>query len=116
MALNSHNFKNILKYFTLFLNTMQQLSALLIFYRPYTLWSFGINMLLSILGYNLFLIFFVKLILVAFLWYLMNETHAKRKLIFYKNLGISTFKLFSYVFVIDFILSLPFLIILKEFI
>ncbi len=95
---------------------MQQLSALFIFYRPYILWSFGINFFLVLIDYSLFPIFFIKLIMLAFLWYLMNETNAKRKLIFYKNLGLSTFKLFSYIFIIDFILSLPFLLILKEFI
>jgi len=95
---------------------MQQLSALFIFYRPYILWSFGINMLLVVLGHSLFPIFLIKLILVGFLWYFINETHAKRKLIFYKNLGLSTFKLFFYIYTIDFILSLPFLLILKEFI
>ena len=95
---------------------MQQLSALFIFYRPYILWSFSLNMFLSLIGYSLFPIFLIKLALVAFLWYLMNETNAKRKLIFYKNLGLSTFKLFSYIFIIDFILSLPFLLIVQEFI
>jgi hypothetical protein len=95
---------------------MQQLSALFIFYQPYILWSFSLNMFLSLIGYSLFPIFLIKLALVAFLWYLMNETNAKRKLIFYKNLGLSTFKLFSYIFIIDFILSLPFLLIVQEFI
>ena len=95
---------------------MQQLSALFIFYRPYMLWSFGVNILFAMMGYSLIPIFIIKLILIAFLWYLMNETHAKRKLIFYKNLGISTFKLFGYIFILDLILSLPFLLILKEFI
>lgn len=95
---------------------MQQLSALFIFYRPYIAWSFGINMVLGFINYSLFPIFLIKLALVAFLWYLMNETNAKRKLVFYKNLGISTFKLFLSIFIIDFILSLPFLLLLKEFI
>ncbi len=80
------------------------------------LWSFGLNIFFSLIGYSIIPIFLIKLVLIAFLWYLMNETKAKRKLIFYKNLGLSTFKLFFYIFIIDFILSLPFLLVLKEFI
>ena len=103
-------------FFNVIGHTMQHLSALFIFYRPYMLWSFGVNILFAIMSYSLIPIFIIKLILIAFLWYLMNETNAKRKLIFYKNLGLSTLKLFGSVFIIDLILSLPFLLILKEFI
>ena len=73
-------------------------------------------MLLSFFKHDIITILIVKLFLVVFLWYLLNETHAKRKLVLYKNLGISTLKLFSYLFIIDLVTSIPFLLILKEFI
>ena len=95
---------------------MKQLLSIYVFYRPFILWSFGINIFLSIIDYSLILIFLVKLLLIAFLWYFFNETIAKRKLLFYKNLGISTFKLFTTLYVIDLFLSLPFLLVLKEFV
>lgn len=95
---------------------MQQISSIFLFYRPFILWSFGINALLAILKYDFVPFFLVKLFLVIFLWYIIKETHAKRKLIFYKNLGISTFKLFSILYIIDLFLSIPFLLVLKEFI
>ncbi|MGC1205030.1 MAG: hypothetical protein WA839_09105 [Flavobacteriaceae bacterium] len=95
---------------------MQQLSSIFGFYRPFILWSFAINVFLSLIGYSLVPIFLVKLLLTLFLWYFLNETSAKRKLVFYKNLGISTFKLFFFLYLIDLFLSLPFLLILKEFI
>ncbi|PIA78126.1 hypothetical protein BFR04_07800 [Gaetbulibacter sp. 4G1] len=95
---------------------MQQLFSIFIFYRPLILWSFGINTLLSFLKYEIVPILIVKLLLVAFLWYFLNETNAKRKLIFYKNLGISSFKLFSFLYIIDLLFSIPFLLILGEFI
>lgn len=95
---------------------MQQLSSILIFYRPFIFWSFGINIFLSLIGYNLIPVFLIKLLLVVFLWYFLNETNAKRKLNFYKNLGISTLKLFSTLYLIDIFLSIPFLLILSEFI
>ncbi len=95
---------------------MQQLFSIFVFYRPLILWSFGVNTILSFLKYEIVPILIVKLLLVAFLWYFLNETNAKRKLIFYKNLGISTFKLFSFLYLIDLFFSIPFLLILGEFI
>lgn len=94
---------------------MQQLFSIFIFYRPLILWSFGINTFLSFLKYEIIPIAIVKLLLVAFLWYFLNETNAKRKLVFYKNLGISTLKLFAFLYLIDLFFSIPFLLILKEF-
>lgn len=95
---------------------MQQFFSIFTFYRPFILWSIGINMMLSFFKYDIIPILILKFLLVIFLWYFLNETQAKRKLIFYKNLGISTLKLFSLLYFIDLIFSLPFLIILKEFI
>ena len=95
---------------------MRQLSSIFIFYRPFILWSFGINILFSFISYSLIPILLVKLLLTTFLWYFLNETNAKRKLVLYKNLGISTFKLFSLIYIIDLFLSIPFLLILKAFI
>ena len=95
---------------------MQQLFSILVFYRPFIIWSLVINMLLSFIKIELITILVVKLLLIISLWHLINETHAKRKLAFYKNLGISTLKLFTLVFVVDAIFSIPFLLILKEFV
>jgi hypothetical protein len=52
----------------------------------------------------------------VFLWYLVTETNARRKLIFYKNLGISSFKLFSSLFIIDISIMIVYIILIKEFI
>ena len=95
---------------------MNQLFSIFVFYRPFIFWSFGLNIILSFLKYDMIPILIAKLLLVVFLWYFLNETNAKRKLVFYKNLGVSTFKLFSLLFIIDLFLSIPFLLILKEFI
>ena len=95
---------------------MQQLFSILVFYRPFIIWSLAINMLLSFIKIEIATILIVKLLLIFSLWHFLNETHAKRKLTFYKNLGISTLKLFSLVFVIDAVFSIPFVILLKEFV
>lgn len=95
---------------------MQKLISILTFYRPFIVWSLAINMVLSFIKFEIIAILAVKLLLIVSLWHFLSETHAKRKLNFYKNLGIPMLKLFSLVFIIDTIFSLPFLIILKEFI
>ncbi|OEJ98905.1 hypothetical protein A8C32_06870 [Flavivirga aquatica] len=88
----------------------------IIFYKPFILWSFGINLMLSFMGFHFILIVLVKLFLICLLWYFINETKGKQKLVFYNNLGISPLKLFSFLFIIDLLLSIPFLFLLKEFI
>jgi hypothetical protein len=95
---------------------MQQLSSIFLFYRPFVIWSFGVNIFLSVIGFTLLPLFLVKLFLVIFIWYLTNETQARHKLLFYKNAGISAFKLFSIFFFIDLLLSIPFLLVLMEFV
>ncbi len=95
---------------------MQQFSSIFLFYRPFFLWSYGVNFLLLLLGFDVIPLFLVKVFLVVFLWYFITETQAKHKLIFYKNLGVSTLKLFALFFLIDVILSLPFILIIKEFV
>lgn len=95
---------------------MQRFEAILLFYRPYFLWSIGINIIL--LTFSTFIppIIISKFLLTIFLWYLVTETKAKQKLIFYKNLGISTFKLFASIFLIDIFITLVFTLLISEFI
>ncbi len=95
---------------------MRQLSFIFIFYKPYILWSLGLNAFFIITLKSLIPIVFIKFILVGALWYFHTETNANRKLIFYKNIGISNFKLFSSIFFIDLLISFPILLIIKEFI
>lgn len=95
---------------------MQQFQAILIFYKPYFLWSIGVDLLLLGLSYELIPAVIIKLILILFLWYVISETQHKQKLIFYKNLGISSFKLFSIFFLIDTFITVTFLQFLKEFV
>lgn len=99
-----------------FLLNMQRFGAILLFYRPYFLWSIGVNIALLIVSPAIPPILISKLFLTAFLWYVVSETRAKRKLIFYNNLGISSLKLFSTIFLIDIFITLGFLLLVKEFI
>jgi len=95
---------------------MQQFLSILAFYRQFVIWSFVINIAIAIVYPFVFTAILTKLLLTVFVWYLVNETNAKRKLIFYKNLGVSTFKLFSILFLVDIVITITFIIIIKEFI
>ena len=95
---------------------MQRFEAILLFYRPLFIWSFAVNVLIIIVNPHVFTTVITKLLLTIFVWYLINETNRERKLIFYKNLGISTFKLFSAIFLIDVFITIGFLLIMQEFI
>lgn len=95
---------------------MQRFGAILLFYKPYFLWSIGINIVLLTFSPSIPPILISKLFLTIFLWYIVNETRSKRKLIFYNNLGISSFKLFSTIFLIDIFITSCFLLLVKEFI
>lgn len=95
---------------------MQQFLSILVFYRSFMVWSFLVNIAITIINPFIIPAILTKLLLTIFVWYLVNETNAKRKLIFYKNLGISTFKLFSVLFLVDCIITVSFLVVIKEFV
>ncbi|SDB67367.1 hypothetical protein SAMN03097699_3374 [Flavobacteriaceae bacterium MAR_2010_188] len=95
---------------------MQRFGAIILFYKPLIMWSFGVNIFLTFFNPNIFAALLVKLILTVFVWYLLSETHGRRKLIFYKNLGISPLQLFSSLYAIDALMMIAYLMLVKEFI
>ena len=95
---------------------MQRIGAILLFYKPYALWSFGVTLFLIAFKSNLAIIYISKLFLIVFLWYFLSETTARRKLLFYKNLGISTLKLFSITYFIDVFITTFFFKLIGDFI
>ncbi len=95
---------------------MQQLLSILTFYRQFVVWSLIVNIAIAIIFPFVFTAILTKLLLTIFVWYMVSETNAKRKLIFYKNLGVSTLKLFSVLFLIDIFFTITFIVVIKEFI
>jgi hypothetical protein len=94
---------------------MQRFLTILAFYKPFVVWSFAVNALMGFFNPHLAPAIITKLFLTVFVWYYVSETNVRRKLTFYKNLGLSTFKLFSSLFLIDIILTICFLLVFKEF-
>jgi hypothetical protein len=95
---------------------MQRLGAIFLFYKPFFLWSMAVNILILFVNPYILPIIITKLLLTFFVWYLVHETSANRKLIFYKNLGISTWRLFSTLFLIDIAITITFLLLMKAFV
>ncbi len=95
---------------------MQKLSSILLFYKPYFLLSFAINILITIFNPEIITAIGTKLIFVVFLWYFISQTKGKRMFDSYKIIGFSTFKLFTSIFLIDIALTIGYLLIIKEFI
>ena len=95
---------------------MQKLLTILAFYKPFVIWSFLVNIAITVVNPFIVPAIVTKLMLTIFVWYFVNETNTKRKLIFYNNLGISSIKLFSVMFFIDIFITIGYLIIIKEYI
>ncbi|PWK18297.1 hypothetical protein LX78_02209 [Xanthomarina spongicola] len=94
----------------------QHFGAILLFYKPYVIWSFIINIVITFVNPQIIPAIITKLFLTILLWYFLNESHAKRKLNFYRNLGISSLRLFSSIFIIDVLLMIIYLSFIKVFI
>lgn len=95
---------------------MQQLLSILAFYRHFVIWSFVVNIVIAMVNPFVIPAIITKLLLTILVWFLINETNAKRKLVFYKNLGVSTLKLFPTLFLVDIIITITFITLIKEFI
>ncbi|NRD19561.1 hypothetical protein HNV08_05845 [Winogradskyella eckloniae] len=94
---------------------MYRFLAILSFYKPFVVWSLFVTVVIAFFNAQIAPVIATKLFLMVFVWYYMSETHNKRKLTFYKNLGISPLKLFSVMFLMDCILTVVYLSIFKEF-
>jgi hypothetical protein len=95
---------------------MQKLSSIIIFYRPFFFWSFAVNILLTVFNPKIIPAISIKLILVIFLWFILSRVNGGKVINLYKDVGISTFKLFGSIFLIDILITLVYLLVIKEFI
>lgn len=92
---------------------MRQLILIWYFYKTYVVSSLAITALIGFINPSIGPALIIKAFLTIFLWYLVNESPAKRKLIFYRNFGIKSFKLFSLVYLLDCLITVGFLLLFK---
>ena len=96
---------------------LNRLLTILFYYRTFALWSFFINIFFLIIqSSEIILVLITKLFIVCILYYLIIETKGKEKLTFYKNLGVSDFKLFASIYIIDALITIIFLSLINPFI
>ncbi|WP_115816301.1 hypothetical protein [Winogradskyella eximia] len=94
---------------------MYRFLAILSFYKPFVVWSLLVTVVVAFFNAQIAPAIATKLFLTVFAWYYVSETPNKRKLTFYKNIGISPLKLFSIMFIVDCFLTVIYLTIFKEF-
>ena len=94
---------------------MHRFLAILAFYKPFVVWSLIVTAIIGFFNPHIAPAVATKLFLTVFVWYYVSETPNKRKLTFYKNLGISPLKLFSSLFIVDCVLTVSFILVFKEF-
>lgn len=93
---------------------MKRFNVLFNFYKLFIVWSLLITIVIGTINPNYTAGILTKLFLTGFAWYYMSETSNKQKLTFYMNLGISPVKLFSFVFIIDSIITVLTLFLIKH--
>ena len=98
-----------IKTITLGIKMINQLRSIFYFYKNFFIWSLVINILFVLLKTpDIVLVLIVKFLLLIFIYYVMIETKGNQKLMLYKILGISNFKLFASIYVIDLIFNILF--------
>lgn len=65
---------------------------------------------------TIFLALTTKLFLTFLLWYLATDIRAKKRFLNKENIVVSNGKLFSILFLIDSLVTIPFIILIKGFI
>jgi len=95
---------------------MERFLTILSHYKSFFAWSFLINIFLLILNQEIFSIIVTKLFLILLALLFMNEIKPNKGRAIYKIIGITSFKLFSTLYILDTFITISFLIIIKEFI
>jgi hypothetical protein len=85
------------------------------FYKTFIAWSIIISILIGLLNPQYIPAVVTKFFLVLFAWYVTNETSAKRKLTFYKNMGISPIYLFISLLFVDSVFTIFIIFLFKTF-
>ncbi|WP_242087466.1 hypothetical protein [Aestuariivivens sediminis] len=94
---------------------MRSIFPIWMFYKPFLVWSLGINTFLTLIGFTILPVIVIKLISLLGLCYLIKETKLKGLLKPYKLLDRSAFKIGGVLFLIDMGISIPFVQLLGAF-
>ncbi len=95
---------------------LSQFRAILFYYRPLALWSFTVTILLTVYSPEIISALLTKLFLMILFWLMINDRSMRKKIKFYKMVGVSNFKLVLALYVIDCLITCSFLLLIKGFI
>lgn len=94
---------------------LRQIRSIFFYYKPLLVWSFVVNFLVAVNDYNIYHAILIKLFLIGLLWFILKERQIRKRLRFYKIVGVSNFRLFGTIFLIDCMVTIPFFLLLKCF-
>ncbi|QRM89612.1 hypothetical protein FG167_10370 [Lacinutrix sp. WUR7] len=94
---------------------MKLLKGILAYYKPLFVWSFTINLIVLIISQSFVLTILTKLFVVILFWLLLKDASVRRRIGFYKMVGVSNVKLLCFLFLIDCSVSLVFIFLIKGF-
>ncbi|MDO6598354.1 hypothetical protein Q4512_15660 [Oceanihabitans sp. 2_MG-2023] len=95
---------------------MKLLKGILAYYKPLFLWSFSINIIVLIVSQSFLLTILTKLFVVILFGLLLNDFSVRKRIGFYKMVGVSNLKLLSFLFLIDCLVASIFIFIIKGFV
>ncbi|WP_055445508.1 hypothetical protein [Lacinutrix himadriensis] len=94
---------------------MKLLKGILAYYKPLFLWSITINLIVLIISQSFVLTILTKLFVVILFGLLLKDFSVRRRIGFYKMVGVSNVKLLCFLFLIDCSVSLVFIFLIKGF-
>ncbi|AUC82220.1 hypothetical protein CW733_08800 [Lacinutrix sp. Bg11-31] len=95
---------------------LNQFRAILFYYKPIAIWSFVVTILITIYNPGIVCALLTKLFLMLLFLLMINDRSMRRKLKFYKMVGVSNFKLVATLYAIDSLITCSFLLLIKGFI
>lgn len=95
---------------------MKRLIPYFLFYRIYAVWFLSITTILAFGGFHYLAISLSKLLLILLLWHWLESYPSKKAINYIVRQDLATSLFFGVVYLIDCVITIPFLIILKEFI
>jgi len=94
---------------------LNQFKLVLLRYKPIAFWSFTTTMVLTIITSEIIYVLITKLFLIAILGYAIYSTTTNGEVVKKLNIASVSFKWASLLFLIDNVITLGYLLILKEF-
>lgn len=95
---------------------MKRLIPYFLFYRSYAIWSLATTFIMVVAEFQLISIACSKILLAYMLWHWLDLHSGKKAIDYIVKQELSTSQFFGIIYIIDLIISLPFLLILKEFV